>query len=119
MTRKQRNYAVGYCRPPKHSRFKPGQSGNPRGRLNRTEGHRRLLEEALDQPITIREGGKIHTIRHSEAMYRSLVARAVKGDLRAAALVTKLADRLGLSNPPDRDDKTLIVNVVKFSDLDP
>ena len=88
----EKDEAVGYCRPPKHSRFKQGQSGNPSGRRRATEGHRRLLEEALDLPITITEGGRTLTIRQSEAMYRALVSRAVKGDMRAAALVTKLAD---------------------------
>ena len=29
--RKQGNYEVGYGKPPLHSRFKKGQSGNPKG----------------------------------------------------------------------------------------
>jgi hypothetical protein len=119
MTEKHRDDAVGYGRPPKHSRFRPGQSGNPSGRRRGTEGHRRLLEEALEQPITIHEDGRTFTIRHSEAMYRSLVARAIQGDMRAAALIIRLADRLGLSNPADNDDKTIIVRVLPFGDREP
>lgn len=30
--KKDREYPVGYGKPPKHSQFKPGQSGNPSGR---------------------------------------------------------------------------------------
>ena len=28
----QRDYEVGYGKPPRHTRFTKGQSGNPRGR---------------------------------------------------------------------------------------
>ena len=52
-------------------------------------------------------------------MYRSLVSRAVKGDMRAAALVTKLAAQLGLSSPSGDDDEIIIVRVPPFGDGDP
>ena len=31
---------VGYGKPPKHSRFQPGRSGNPRGRPKKKPEHR-------------------------------------------------------------------------------
>ena len=42
------DYEVGYRRPPRHSRFKPGQSGNPRGRPNRSKNINTLMQEELD-----------------------------------------------------------------------
>ena len=48
--------AVGYGNPPVHTRFKPGQSGNPKGRRKGQRNIRTVVNEALNQPITIREG---------------------------------------------------------------
>lgn len=50
------SYDVGYGKPPVASRFKPGQSGNPRGRPKNARNVRTLLAAALAQRITIREG---------------------------------------------------------------
>src|SRR4051812_4337181 len=53
-----RPYDVGYGRPPKATRFRKGQSGNPRGRPKGAQGLRSLLEAALAQQITVSEGGR-------------------------------------------------------------
>jgi hypothetical protein len=42
-------YSVGYGRPPKHTRFKPGRSGNPKGR---PRGSRNLSTE-MQKVLTI------------------------------------------------------------------
>ena len=86
------NYEVGYGKPPKHSRFKKGQSGNPRGRPKRHQTPHALLQEALSAPITIREGEQMRTINQRTALFKALVAKAIKGDMRAASLVLKLMD---------------------------
>ncbi len=49
-------YAIGYGRPPAHSRFKPGQSGNSKGRAKYSRNLRTIVEEVLQQRIVIREG---------------------------------------------------------------
>jgi Family of unknown function (DUF5681) len=56
------SYEVGYGRPPRHSRFKPGQSGNPKGRPKGSKSLKTLLEGALSLPITITECGVPRTI---------------------------------------------------------
>ena len=72
-------YDVGYGRPPKHTRFRKGQSGNlrgrPKGRLNATEA----LNRELDQMITVREGGKTIRMTKREAMIKRLAADAMAG----------------------------------------
>ncbi len=55
-------YEVGYRKPPKQARFKPGQSGNPRGRPKQTRNLGTLIEEALNETVTIREGNRTRTL---------------------------------------------------------
>lgn len=91
-------YTVGYCRPPVMTRFKKGQSGNPRGRPKGAHSSKALLQAALAAPVRITEAGEIKTIAQREALFRALVARAVKGDNRATAQVIDLIERYGLSD---------------------
>ena len=53
---------VGYGRPPVHTRFKPGQSGNPKGRRKGQRNLHTVLTEALNQRITIREGDRTRSV---------------------------------------------------------
>lgn len=41
-------YEVGYCKPPEHTRWKPGQSGNPRGR---PKGAKNKSRAARERPL--------------------------------------------------------------------
>ena len=52
------DYEVGYRKPPKHTRFKPGRSGNPRGRAKETRNLRTDLVDELAERILISEGGR-------------------------------------------------------------
>ena len=49
---------VGYKRPPSKTQFKPGQSGNPRGRPKRKVDMSESLNRALDEKIVVTELGK-------------------------------------------------------------
>ena len=51
------HHQVGYGRPPLHTRFKPGQSGNPKGRPKGAKNEDTILREIMNRPIDIREGG--------------------------------------------------------------
>ena len=81
------DYAVGYRRPPVHTQFRKGQSGNPKGRPKGARGVATLLEETLSETITVTERGQPRRMRKGEAMIAALVAKALRGDVRAAALV--------------------------------
>jgi hypothetical protein len=91
--------AVGYCRPPKHTRFKPGQSGNPRGRPKGRKNHATILAEAFNREITIREGDRIRKVTTFEAIVLKIITDAAKGNWRAIKLAFDYLARVGHLDP--------------------
>ena len=106
---------TGYGNPPKHTQFKPGQSGNPKGRPRGTKNLKTDLEEELGEMIVVREGGNPKTVSKQRAMVKSLTAKAVHGDARAMVIAFDLMCRLlhadeaeDASRGPSPDDKTIL-----------
>lgn len=91
---------VGYGRPPEHSRWKPGQSGNPRGRKKGARGLRTDLHAELGTRMTIQINGRPETDTKQRLMLKTLSARAAAGDLRASAKLFDIA--LQIFGPEDR-----------------
>ncbi len=92
MTRKIKktdDYDVGYGKPPKHSRFQPGKSGNPKGRPKGTKNLHSIVRDTLFKEIKVAEGGKPCKMN----LVTGLVARGLKGDNRASELVLRLANQ--------------------------
>ena len=81
---------VGYCQPPQHTQFKPGQSGNPRGRPKGTLNMATVLERTLREKVVINENGRRKTITKLEAAVKQLTNKAASGELRALQLLTAL-----------------------------
>lgn len=81
---------VGYKSPPSHAQFQPGQSGNPRGRPRKppTIGFEIVAE--LRQKVTVRENGTEKKLTKAAALAKSLVSRALAGDMRAFAHLVRL-----------------------------
>lgn len=88
------DYAVGYGRPPSHSRFQQGRSGNPKGRPKGARNLATDLAEELGEVIEVRENGTVRRISKQRAMLKSLAAQTLKGNARAAAQLFSLAVRL-------------------------
>jgi hypothetical protein len=85
---------VGYGRPPRHSRFNPGVSGNPTGR---PKGSRNWLVDLINElqaDIEISENGRNVRISKQRAVLRTLIDTAAKGDTRAATSVLQLCARV-------------------------
>jgi hypothetical protein len=74
---------IGYGRRPVHSRFKPGQSGNPRGRPKGGLNFETDLKRTLQAPVTVNDGGKPRTVTTQEALLLRLREKALKGDVKA------------------------------------
>lgn len=87
-------YSVGYGRPPMSTRFKPGQSGNPKGRPRGTRNLRTDLEEELHSSLVVHENGKSRRISKQRATVKVLLEKALKGDIRAIDLLISLRQRL-------------------------
>lgn len=78
-----RSGEVGYKNPPKATQFKPGQSGNPKGRRKGTKNYKTDLREELAQKIRIQEGGETKKVSKQRALIKALVNKGMKGDVRA------------------------------------
>jgi Family of unknown function (DUF5681) len=85
--------SVGYRRPPVNRQFKPGQSGNPRGRPKCSKNLPTMFAEALSRPIRVRDKGKIRRLSKQELMVEVMVNKAVAGDPKAFAMVVQFADK--------------------------
>ena len=96
----RRDYEVGYGKPPRDTRFKEGQSGNPRGRPPGLKNLKTLLSEALNEPVVVAENGGHRKITKRRAIITQLVNRSATADLRAIKiLLDMLRDIEGQTEP--------------------
>jgi Family of unknown function (DUF5681) len=84
-------YKVGKYRPPVEKQYRPGQSGNPKGRPRGRRNTKTIIERVLEEPVSVRLGEKTRTLPMVEAILYALAARAVQGDVRSAEFVFDLA----------------------------
>ena len=91
---------VGYRCPPKHSQFKKGQSGNPKGRPKSNGAIELDLDRILDQHVTVQSGGGTETRDSREIEFRVQVNKALQGDLRAAKYVLDQFQKYGAISAP-------------------
>jgi hypothetical protein len=80
-------YSVGYGRPPEATRFKPGQSGNPKGRPKGAKNLTTLVTEELRRPIILKENGKTRRVSKAEAIVKQLVNKALSADAKSTIIV--------------------------------
>src|SRR5215211_2286641 len=92
--------AVGYKRPPVHSRFKPGQSGNPSGRAKGSQNLKTLFHKILKEEVSLREGSDVRKVSKAEALMRGLIVGALKGDSRSLGTLFRLAEQTGQFDEP-------------------
>ncbi|MDB5660460.1 MAG: hypothetical protein JWS10_3075 [Cypionkella sp.] len=83
------SYEVGFGKPPQHSQFQRGQSGNPRGRPKGATGFDAALIRELEAKIIVTEGGARTTMSKGEAAAKRLVEKALKGDMPALRYVAE------------------------------
>jgi hypothetical protein len=84
---KEPDYAVGYGKPPRQTRFTKGQSGNPRGRSPGAKNLKTLLGNALNEFVIVTENGGRRKITKREAIVTQLVNRSASADFRAIKIL--------------------------------
>jgi Family of unknown function (DUF5681) len=105
------DYTVGFRRPPLHTRFKPGVSGNPSGRPKDSKNFKTLLHSILNEQISLQEGSQSRKISKAEAIMRRLIIGALKGDTRDLHALFRLAEQTGQFEE-QRDEITRIERVI-------
>jgi len=85
MSETGRQYAANYRKPPVHTRFRKGQSGNPRGRP--AKNLPALLAAARNEKVTVTENGKRRQVTKREAVIAQLVNNSASAELRATKML--------------------------------
>ena len=84
-------FTVGYKKPPHHSRFQPGRSGNPRGRQKGVRNLGSDVKRTLEVPVRLNEQGRARRVSTQEAALLRLREKALKGDARSIVQILELA----------------------------
>jgi hypothetical protein len=78
---------VGYGKPPRAHQFKPGKSGNPKGRPRGAKSEETILRELLQQKISLNERGRARKITIYEGIFRRIIEDCLKGNTKSAAFL--------------------------------
>lgn len=106
-------YEVGYRRPPRKSRFKKGQSGNPHGRPKGSKNLASIIHATVRERITITENGRRRRISKLEAAAKQTANKAAAGDTKAFRLLSEMLQQLdggplpGQTSLPEADQKVM------------
>ena len=96
MADKHDDEKVGYKRPPKRTRFKKGQSGNPKGRPKKQNDIANTFDRTLTESLTYREGDTLREMPAAEAMLYAQICKAMQGNQTAFNAVMMQAKKCGL-----------------------
>src|SRR5208282_1652481 len=96
------DYKVGPGKPPLHTRFKKGQSGNPGGRS--TKNLPALLADALNEKVYVTINGRRRKVTKREAIVTQMVNKSASADLRATRMLFDMMkdveQKAGVASPP-------------------
>jgi Family of unknown function (DUF5681) len=105
-------YDVGYGKPPLHSRFRKGRSGNPKGRPKGTRNFATVFMEAMNRSVTINENGKRKKISKLAAAVTQLANDAARGDKKAIQLAFALLQVLEPAIQTQRPQEVIVYSGV-------
>lgn len=100
-------YEIGYRKPPRHTQFRKGHSGNSRGRPRGARNLATLLDEVLGERVVINESGRRKTASKLQVIVKQMVNKAAQGDYRSIQLLMTFTERHQL-NGKDGKPLTLV-----------
>jgi hypothetical protein len=100
------DHEVGYGKPPRHSQFVKGQSGNPRGRPPGAKNLKTLLNKALNELVIVTENGGRRKVSKREAIVTQLVNRSAKADYKAIQILLGMLRDIESDTDPHSSDPT-------------
>jgi Family of unknown function (DUF5681) len=112
---------TGYGRPPVNTRFKKGQSGNPKGRPRGSRSLATIFNRALRERVVINEGGRRKTVTKLEAAVKQVTNKAASGDPVASRqlftliqIIEQQPQETGrATNSLDDTDQTVVMGMLK------
>lgn len=81
------DYSVGYCRPPKATQWKPGQSAYPAGRPKGAKSEDTIFREIISTKVPMSVQGKTRKVTLLQAVWTRIADDALKGNAKAQALI--------------------------------
>lgn len=117
-------YDVGYGRPPKDHQFKPGQSGNSKGRPKGAQSEVTILRDILHERIEVHQAGRPRKMSTLKALLLRCRNSALGGDLKSLAFLLNRLRLIGDAGPDaqaplDQNDRKIIVEFVEPLEADP
>lgn len=100
------DYEVGYGKPPRHTRFKPGVSGNPRGRPKDAKNLSTLVHDALNEQVVVTENGRRRKVSKSQAIITQLLNRSAQADLKATQILLGIMQGIEHRSEAGADEPT-------------
>jgi hypothetical protein len=98
---RDQNYKVGYKRPPAHSRFRPGESGNPAGRPKGRKNLQTAVREYLEGQVQVSIGQRKQMMTRLEAFVHRVFNSAISGDIKAFQHALTLARLYDAAESPE------------------
>jgi hypothetical protein len=92
------SYLIGYARPPKHTQFRPGQSGNPGGHRKKRQSLQDIVANVLFEKMEVQIGERTEKIPGVAGLIRTAMSRALQGDYKFLMAVIAFIRLSGLSD---------------------
>jgi len=85
----EEGYDIGYGKPPKHTRWQKGQSGNPTGKKKKEQSPLDLLKKLYAKEIVVQQNGVNVTMTQGEVMLAATFHKGMNADLGTVKFITQ------------------------------